>query len=239
MKNDKFRAETLEAVMDRTDFNVSSIDSERSFLRSTYIHLLGAIIAFIGIEYILFKTGIAARLAPIMSNNWLLIIGGFMILGFLTSYFTSKSSNKSAQYTQLAVTVMLQSIIFIPLLAYAVYLTDSSVLFSAAAISLAIFGTMTAIVVYSGKDFSFIGPFLGVIGIAVMIGIVGAVIFKVTLGFYFAIAMVVFSAATILYETSKIVHRYGPGQHVIAATGLFASVAMLFYYVLSALISRD
>ena len=75
--------------------------------------------------------------------------------------------------------------------------------------------------------------------LAALIAIVGAVLFNVTLGFYFSIAMVVFAAGVILYETSKTIHEYGEGQHIAAATGLFASVALLFYYVLSAFISRD
>jgi FtsH-binding integral membrane protein len=138
----------------------------------------------------------------------------------------------------MAVTVLLQALIFLPLLAYAVYFTDASVLSSAVGVTLAIFGGMTAIVAYSGKNFSFLGPFLGVIGIAALITIVGALIFGVSLGFYFAVAMVVFAAGTVLYETSKVIHEYTEGQHVAAATGLFASVALLFYYVLMAFLSR-
>jgi hypothetical protein len=105
-------------------------------------------------------------------------------------------------------------------------------------ITLGMFAVLTAIVAYSGKNFSFLGPFLAVLGIAALIAIVGAVLFGVTLGFYFALAMVVFAAAVVLYETSNVLHQYGKGQHVAAATGLFAAVALLFYYVLTALISR-
>jgi FtsH-binding integral membrane protein len=64
------------------------------------------------------------------------------------------------------------------------------------------------------------------------------VLFSVTLGFYFAVGMAVFAAVVVLYETSKVLHNYGPGQHIAAATGLFAAVALLFYYVLMALVSR-
>jgi len=98
---------------------------------------------------------------------------------------------------------------------------------------------MTAVVAYSGKNFSFMGPLLAVIGIAALIAIVGSVIFGVALGFYFSLAMVVFAAAVVLYETSKVLHQYGPGQHIAAATGLFASVALLFYYVLATLLNRN
>jgi len=41
----------------------------------------------------------------------------------------------------------------------------------------------------------------------------------------------------ILYDTGNLIHRYQPGQHVAAALSLFASVALLFWYVLHILMS--
>jgi hypothetical protein len=49
--------------------------------------------------------------------------------------------------------------------------------------------------------------------------------------------MVLLAAGSILYETSNIVHHYHPNQHVAAALGLFASVALMFYYILYLLMS--
>lgn len=215
------------------------VADDASFLRQTYVHLLGAVGVFIGLEVLLFTSGIASAVAPIMASNWLIVIGGFMVLGWLSSYFARQTVSLQMQYVQLGVTILLQALIFIPLLVYAVYFTDVSVLSSAATVTLMIFGGMTAVVAYGGKNFSFLGPFLAVIGIAALIAIVGSVLFSVTLGFYFSLAMVVFAAAVVLYETSKVVHEYGPGQHVMAATGLFASVALLFYYVLTVFVQRD
>lgn len=212
---------------------------DASFLRGVYLHLLGAVTAFIGLEVVLFSTGIAQALAPVMTSNWLIVIGGFMVLGWLTSYFTSKSASTGAQYAQLAVIIGLQALIFIPLLVYAVYFTDPSVLTNAALVTLMVFTGATAIAAYSGKNFSFLGPFLGVIGIGALIAIVGSLLFGVTLGFYFAVGMAVFAAVVVLYETSNVINEYGEGQQVMAATALFSSVALLFYYVLAAFISRD
>lgn len=211
---------------------------ETAFLKQTYLHLVGAVMAFIVLEFVYFTTGIAFVVAPLMMSNWLIVLGSFMVLGWVANYFAGSRPTLNGQYMQMAVTVVLQSIIFIPLLLVAAYYTDDTVLPNAVAVTLAIFGGMTAIVAYSGKNFSFIGPFLGVIGIAAFIAIIGALLFNVSLGFYFAIAMVVFAAGTVLYETSKAIHEYGEGQHVAAATGLFASVALLFYYVLMAFVSR-
>ncbi len=83
------------------------------------------------------------------------------------------------------------------------------------------------------------GPFLAIIGLAALAAIVASVIFSVTLGFYFSLAMVVFAAATVLYETSKVIHNYSNEQYVAAATALFSSVALLFYYILMSFVNRD
>jgi FtsH-binding integral membrane protein len=225
-----------------TTVQYSSVTTEiddSTFLRTTYFNLLGAVAAFVGLEVLLFKSGIAIALAPVMASNWLIVIGGFLILGWLSNYITSKKSSVKMQYVEMGVTILLQSLIFIPLLVYAVLFSDASVLSSAVTVTLVIFAGMTAIVAYSGKNFSFMGPFLGIIGIAALLAIVGSVIFSVSLGFYFSLAMVVFAAGVVLYQTSKVIHDYGPGQEVVAATGLFSSVALLFYYVLSTFISRD
>jgi FtsH-binding integral membrane protein len=57
------------------------------------------------------------------------------------------------------------------------------------------------------------------------------------MGTIFASLMVLLAAGSILYETSNIVHHYQPNQHVAAALGLFASVALMFYYILYLLMS--
>jgi FtsH-binding integral membrane protein len=44
--------------------------------------------------------------------------------------------------------------------------------------------------------------------------------------------MVAYAGAAILYNTSNIMHEYRPDQHVAAALALFASVALLFWYIL-------
>jgi FtsH-binding integral membrane protein len=212
---------------------------EQTFLRQTYFHLLGAVVAFVALQVFLFQSGISLAIAPVMASNWLIVLGGFMVLGFVTNYFTSRQSSIKMQYVEMLVTIVLQSIIFIPLMVYAVVLSDASVLSSAVAVTLIIFTVLTAIVAYTGKNFSFLGPFLAIAGIAALIAIVGSVLFSVSLGFYFSIAMVVFAAGVVLYETSKVIHEYGHGQHVAAATGVFASVALLFYYILSSFVSRE
>ena len=65
--------------------------------------------------------------------------------------------------------------------------------------------------------------------------IVASFIFPISLGLWFSGAMVVFASGAILYNTSNLLHRYDPDQYVAAALSLFASVALLFWYVLQIL----
>jgi FtsH-binding integral membrane protein len=50
--------------------------------------------------------------------------------------------------------------------------------------------------------------------------------------------MIVLASGYILYDTSNVLHRYRTDQHVAAALALFASVAILFWYVLRLFMSR-
>jgi hypothetical protein len=71
-----------------------------------------------------------------------------------------------------------------------------------------------------------------------MILIVMGVLFGFQLGTYFSVGMIVLPGAAILYDTSNVIHHYEEDQYIAAALQLFASVALMFWYVLS-LLSRD
>ena len=99
---------------------------------------------------------------------------------------------------------------------------------------------MTAIAFVTKKDFSFLGGILGIAGIGAFALIVIATLFGLSLGVWFMWAMVVFAGAYILYDTSNIIHQYRTDQYVAAALALFASVALLFWYVIQIFMSsRD
>ncbi len=62
--------------------------------------------------------------------------------------------------------------------------------------------------------------------------IVASILFGFQLGVVFAVAMIGLAAAAILYYTSNILKYYRTDQYVSASVTLFASVALMFYYVL-------
>jgi hypothetical protein len=65
-----------------------------------------------------------------------------------------------------------------------------------------------------------------------MLLIVAGALFGFDLGMAFAVGMVALAGGSILYDTSKILRSYPEHRYVGAALQLFASVALLFWYVL-------
>ena len=110
---------------------------------------------------------------------------------------------------------------------------------SAVVTTLLLFGGLTAYVLISGANFNFLGGILwmgtlGLIGVAVC-----GWLFGFDLGMLFTVAGIGLACGWILYDTSNVLHTYRIGQHVAAALALFASVAMLFWYILRFYMNRD
>ncbi len=220
---------------------VGSLDasSRARFISRTYGHLFAAIAAFTGIEVFLFSTGVAEPMAEAMlSRSWLLVLGGFMIVGYFASWAAARAKSPAAQYAALGAYVLAEAIIFVPLLVMADRFAPGAIS-SAAVVTLIGFAGLTAIAVSSGKDFSFLGVFLKWGGIVALLLIVGSVLFGFQLGTFFSVAMVAFAGGAILYSTSKILRTYPEDRYVSAALELFGAVALMFWYVLRLFMSRD
>ena len=84
------------------------------------------------------------------------------------------------------------------------------------------------------RNFALSHPAMGlVVGFFVALGIIViGIIGGFNLGLWFSGAMVLLAGGAILYSTSNIIHHYNTNQYVAASLGLFASVALLFWYVL-------
>ena len=112
------------------------------------------------------------------------------------------------------------------------------VISSAAVTTLGLFGILTAVVFATRKDFSFLRTTLVFGGFAALGFIVVGALFGFNLGPIFTYAMIALACGYILYHTSNVLHHYRIGQHVAASLALFASVALLFYYLVMLFMSR-
>lgn len=100
----------------------------------------------------------------------------------------------------------------------------------------ACFGGLTAYVFTTKKDFSYLGGALAIIGMAIMgfvvLSWIGVFQLGSTMSMVFAGGMVVYSAACVLYTTSKMIHYYDESHTIMAAFELLASFFIMFWYIL-------
>ena len=216
-----------------------STDARSSFIWRTYGHVAAAILLFAGIETYLFESGIAIPLAQSMLGfSWLIILGGFMIVGWLATHVAHTVQSKPLQYVALAGFVVAEATIFLPLLAIAMT-AQPGIIESAVGVTLLGTAGLTAVAFITRKDFSFLRGILVWGGILALVGIVASVLFGFEMGTWFSVAMIGFAGAAVLYDTSNILHHYPEDRYVGAALQLFASIALMFWYVLRLFMSRD
>jgi uncharacterized protein len=220
-------------------YGASAIDARAKFIVRTYNHLFGSIVLFALIEIGLFTTGLAPAIAMAMMRSWFLVLGAFMIVGWLASRTAHMSTSVPAQYAALVGYVFVEAIVFVPLL-FIAEMKAPGALQSAALTTFLGFAALTAIAFVTKKDFSFLRTFLMWGSVVALLLIGASMLFGFNLGSIFGVAMVGFAGAAILYDTSNVLRDFPMDRHVAASLQLFASVALLFWYVLQLFISsRD
>ncbi|WP_304343068.1 Bax inhibitor-1 family protein [Chryseobacterium koreense] len=218
----------------------NSSEMERAqFYKKTYTHVAMAVLAFIAVESILISIVPQEYIFMMVGQkySWLLVIGIFWLAAMLANKW-SLSQSKSTQYMGLGFYVLIEAVIFLPLIYIAVAKAGGNVIFQAAMLTVAMFAGLSGVAFTSKKDFSFLRTFV-VMGGFIAIGlIVAGAIFGWNLGLWFSVGMVILASASILYETSKLKNTYSTDQYVGASLQLFASVMLLFWYILRILMSR-
>ncbi len=219
-----------------------SPESERAeFIRKTYGHLAGAIVLFVGLEWLFLSLGLGSTALALLGASkysWLIVLGSFMAVSWVAERWATNGSSQGMQYAGLILYTLAEAVIFLPMITLAVEMTgDASLIVQAGLITGAMVLGITLVAFTTKKDFSFLGGILKIGGFVALGLIVASFILPISLGLWFSGAMILFASGTILYSTSNLIHRYQPGQHVAASLSLFASVALLFWYVLRFLMS--
>ena len=222
-------------------FAASAIADERSaFITKTYLHLLGAIGLFVVLEgFLLGLPGIDGLIRLMLGTrfSWLIVLGLFIVVSRVAESWAQSAVNPFTQYLGLGLYVVAEAVIFVPLMYFA-RLKDPQIIVSAAGATCGLTVLLTAVVFITRKDFSFLRTVLWFGGLASLGLIVVAMVFQFALGPIFTYAMIALACGYVLFHTSNVLHHYRIGQHVAAALALFASVALLFWYVLQLFMSR-
>jgi hypothetical protein len=221
-----------------TPVSQASVEDRSDFIWKCYAHVVGGILAFAAVLGYLVSSGIAIQIAPAMMNNWLMTMGAFMLVGWGASHYAHRLVSKPAQYAAFAVLVVAEAIIFSPMIIFA-YLQDPSIIDSAAGVTVLGCTGLIATAMITRKDFSFLRGMLVWGGMLALAGIVASIIFGFQMGTWFSIAMIGFAGAAVLYDTSNIMLHYPQDRYVAASMALFASIALMFWYVLRLFMSRN
>jgi FtsH-binding integral membrane protein len=216
----------------------ATVEDRSNFIWKCYAHVVGGILAFAAIEYYLITSGVAERLAPILLQSWLLTLGAFMLVSWGAAHVAHRLASKPAQYAAYAALVVAQAVIFAPLILVAA-VQAPDVLDSAIGVTVIGCVGLIAVAMVTRKDFSFLRSILLWGGFLALGGIIAAVIFGFQLGTWFSLGMIGFAGAAVLYDTSNILHHYPQDRYVAASMQLFASIALMFWYILRLFMSRD
>jgi len=215
------------------------------FYRKTYLTAAFSFIAWMGIIYYLFTSGLAYNILNAMGwVSWLVVLGLFALTSFVGSKLTL-SESRGAQFTGLAIYIVAYAVIFVPLIAYAAafagdfYSAFDRILKPAFIATGAIFAALTATVFLSNKDFSFLRSFVMFGSFAAIGAIIIFTLMGINPGSLFSIAMIVLMSGTILYETHQIKKEARPDQYIGAGAMIFASFMVLMWYVISLFMDND
>lgn len=209
------------------------IDSRAEFITRTYTHVVGGILAFILIELGLFESGLADSIALYMVRGvpWMLILGAFMLTGWLATRTAQTSTSLPMQYFAYGAYIVAEALIFVPMLWFA-NLKAPGAIDSATLVTALGAGGLMVVAHRTRKDFSFLRAILMWGFVLALIAIVAGAVFGLNLGTWFSVAMIGFAGAAVLYDTSNVIHHYPEDRYVAAALQLFASIALMFWYVL-------
>jgi FtsH-binding integral membrane protein len=218
------------------------VDARRDFIKKTYGHLLGAILAFVGLEFLLINPDsplFAAVTIPMMDalrqsrSSVMIIMLLFMGAGWVANKWATSDTSRGMQYLGLGLYVVAEALIFIPILAIATQVSRYDGVVGTAAVStVLLFGGLTATVFLTKKDFSFMRGALSIASMLALGVIVCSWLFGFQLGMLFTVLMIGLAAGYVLYDTSQVLQHYRPTQHVAASLALFSAVALMFFYVL-------
>lgn len=212
-------------------------DTRAAFMLRVYQHLVAAVIAFIAFETLLFTTGAARGIYDLVAGSggaWLLVLGGFMVVNWMATAAAHDLANPGRQYGGLFALAGAEALIFAPFLYYVFNVEGGGAVTvgAAAVVTVLGFAGLTAIGLFTRRDLSFMRPLIMWAGVMSLVLIVAALLFGFELGVWFSVAMVALAGGAILYQTQTILRAYPDGAHVGAAVQLFASVMLLFWYVL-------
>src|SRR5690606_24592347 len=134
------------------------VETRAEFVRKTYTHLAGAIVVFAVLEWFLLETIPASAVFGLLSASsysWLMVLGAFMVVSWIANKWAYGGASKSMQYAGLALYVVAEAVIFLPLLMIASQFDPAAIGKAAVVTGFMVLG-LTTIAFTTRKDFTFL-----------------------------------------------------------------------------------
>ena len=197
------------------------------FIRKTYFFFMAGVLSCVAMGALTLSSRelLSASLSILQMP---LLVFGLIIGGSILAQ--SLARKEGLNYVALFGFTGLMGFLFSPIVA----MYAPGVVAQSAALSVLIFGALTAYALISKKDFSFMGGML-FIGFVALIGgsLLNALWFKNWgLDYWISWGVLLFSGGFVLYQTSNILHEYQENQYCAAALGLFISFLNIFMSLL-------
>ena len=207
----------------------SPVEVRLNFIRKTYaLFTAGVLMAIIG--------GAISITTPLGDMVLSLAPWSFLSIILFAMVASALSRTEGLNYVALFGFTFITGVIFAPIVAF----YSPAVVGQAAFLTLIVFGSLTGYAFASRKDFSYLGGFLFVGLIALILGGVANIFFfKSNAGSYWMAWITVFLfSGFVLYDTSQIIHRYDERGYCAAALALFIDFLNLFMAILRILGGR-
>jgi uncharacterized protein len=228
-----------------------------TFLRKTYAHLGGALIAFAIVTTLMMRymTELSLKLSFAGGSgvgSFILVLAMFLLVNWGAQKLARSETSRGLQYLGLGIAVIMWSILAQPMIWYTIvkfgHASDimaydgtihaalsgkaAAVIAEAGIVTLAIFIGLTLTVFLTKKDFSFLGGILSISMFALIGVAIASMIFGFQIGVIYSAFVVLLMGGYILFQTTLVMSYFRPTQHVAAALMLFATVVTLFIHVL-------
>lgn len=208
-----------------------SVSDRSQFIWKVYAHVVGALLAFVAVEAYIISSGVIDGLIAAMYASPMITFLLFIGTGMGAQYVAHRSPSEALQYAALAVYVVALAIIAAPAIYYAATF-QPGVIDSAAGVTVLGSVGLIATAMITRKDFSFLRGIVTWGFMLAFVAIAASILFGFQMGDWFSLAMIGILGASVLFKTSEIMRTYPMDRHVAASLDLFASIAIMFLYIL-------
>lgn len=205
----------------------SPVDVRADFIRKVYQLLFVSLLVTVGVGALCAQPAVLPAMLPLLPV--------FLIAGLLVGLgMAFARRNTQLAFGLLLVYSALQGAVFGPLLTM-INKYAPGIPMQAAVLTVAAFGALSFYAITSKRDFSFLGGFLAIALIGLIVAGVLFMFFPAMrqgFGLIYSVAGILIFGGYVLYDTSQIMNKLGPNEAVFGAISLYLDFVNLFLFIL-------